>query len=444
MIHTWRHFGLAVLLAFGLTGCGGDEAGVEGWGSKGDSESKKKAPAVTVVELAEVARGDVRDTLAANAVVESEAAADVIPMTSGIVVSLHKDEGDAVRKGDLLAVLDNVSLDASAERAAAEVDRLEGQFTEMEELAARGAVSDRELSDLEFSLRNARTSLREAASTHGQTRLIAPFDGVVAARDVRVGELAGGSTAAFRVVDLHQLRVVAQVPERDLSRVAIGQPAVLTSAYDDEITSTGVVRRIAPVVDSGSGTFRVTIEVDPDQTALRPGQYVGIDIEVDRKPDVTVVRSAAIVYEAGAPVVYVYDVATEDDLKPPKSMGGMGGWGGGGEEGDAEEEDAEESWWASLFGGDEEAEEEEEDPADVYVARRRPVEVGLADDELSEIIKGVEVGERVVTVGQSPLRDGVRLRDVLDPLPEKSAEEEDVDGTEADAGESGSDVEDHG
>jgi membrane fusion protein (multidrug efflux system) len=333
------------------------------------------------------------------------------------------------------------------------VDRLQGQYSEMKQLAARGAVSDRELSDLAFNLRNARTSLREAAATHGQTRLTAPFDGVVAARDVRVGELAGGSTAAFRVVDLHQLRVVAQVPERDLSRVALDQPAVLTSAYDDAVSSTGVVRRIAPVVDSQSGTFRVTIEVASEQTALRPGQYVGIDIEVDRKVDVTVVPASAIVYEAGAPVVYVYDVATEEDLKPATPMGGMGGWGGGdndaGEDGDAAEGEA---WWAGLFGGSGDAEdaEEKEDPADVFVARRRPVEIGLGDDDVSEILSGVEVGDRVVTVGQSHLRDGVRLRDVLDPLPEEHDEDEeegdaeDADEKEADAGEAGSDVEDHG
>jgi len=430
MFHSMRIVSLGLLLCLGGAACSsGDRGGDRGsWGERGDGDAKqkKKQVPVTVVELATVGTGSVRETLAANAVVESESMADIIPMTTGIVVSLHQDEGDPVRKGALLAVLDNVTLDASAERARAEVSRLEEQHREMTELAARGAVSDRELSDITWNLENARTSLREAATTKGQTRLVAPFDGVVAARNVRVGELASGSAAAFTVVDLQELRVVAQVPERDLSRVAIDQTAELTSAYDERVVSTGTVSRIAPVVDSQSGTFRVTIAVDPAQTALRPGQYVNIDIEVDRKEGVVVVPTTSIVYEAGAPVVYAYDEATEEDLKPKFDAGGWGGgggsWGGGGWGGGSNDDGDRGSWWASMFGDEEEAEEEEEDEGQVYVARRHPVELGLGDDDVVEVLSGIDLGAQIITVGQSHLRDGGRVRDAAS-ITEKVADD---------------------
>lgn len=436
---------LLVSLALAVTtGCdlpmgGGDP------GAMGGAEKKEKPEPVTVVELGAAETGAVAEVLTTSASVESEASADIVPSTTGIVVSVHRDEGDAVRKGDLLAVLDNVNLDASAERAAADLRRLQGQYEEMQRLASSGAVSSRELEDLSYQLENARTSMREASRSFGQTRLVAPFDGVVAARDVRVGELAGSGKAAFQVVDPSSLRVVAQLPERDLPRVAVGQAAVLISAYDEDARTSGHVERIAPVVDSASGTFRVTIAVDPSQNALRPGQFVTVDLEVDRRVDVVVVPRKAIVYEDGAPVVYLYDEATEEDLEAAKKKkgGGGGDWGGegggwgggGGDGGDA----AGGSWWAGLFGGEPAKTEDEEAKPEgpVWVARRTAVELGLVDADRAQILTGLDVGARVITVGQSHLRDGARVRDAALPPEGATAPEPSVtdkDDPQPDAG----------
>ena len=83
-------------------------------------------------------------------------------------------------------------------------------------------------------------------------------------------------------MDLSALRVVASLPERDLSRVRVGQTAKLISAYDDAVWTTGSVSRIAPIVDSMSGTFRVTLSLAPEQQVLRPGQFVSVELEVER------------------------------------------------------------------------------------------------------------------------------------------------------------------
>lgn len=429
---------LLLLGSLGLlnaTGCGMPMGG--GPEGMGDFEKKKDKPEpVTVVELGTAERGAVAEVLTTSASVESEASADIVPSTTGIVVSVHHDEGDPVKKGDLLAVLDNVNLDASAERASADLRRLQGQYDEMLRLKASGAVSSRELEDLAYQLENAKTSMREASRSFGQTRLVAPFDGVVAARDVRVGELAGSGRAAFKVVDLTTLRVVAQLPERDLSRVAVGQKAVLISAYDEDARTDGEVQRIAPVVDAASGTFRVTVSVDPAQKALRPGQFVTVDLEVDRREDVVVVPRKAIVYEDGAPVVYVYGPATEEDLAASKKKSKGGGDWGGGDWGSGAGGGGS-SWWASLFGGEEEADEAKADeaPAEVWVARRTSVELGLVDADRAQILSGLDEGARVITVGQSHLRDGARVRDAALPPPEPTVtEKNDGGGDDEDAG----------
>ncbi len=415
----------ALLLAAALAGCG-VEANSHGMQDMPGGKHMPAPDPVTVVETAPVTTGSVADVLATSATVESESAADIIPMSTGIVVSVHKDEGDPVRRGDLLAVLDNVTLDASAERAATELRRLEEQYREMERLAAQGAVSQRELSDLRYQLDSARTSMREASRSRGQTRLTAPFDGVVAARNVRVGELASGSAPAFQVVDPEHLRVVAQMPERDLPRVRVGQPATLTSAYDPELTATGHVARIAPVVDAASGTFRVTVEVDPGQTSLRPGQYVTVDLEVDRRDGVVVVPRKAVVYEDGAPVVYVYDDPTEEELAERDRGEAEGG-------GDEAAEDR--SWFAALFDKGDEGDEgdraeggEAEAPdaeGPVKIARRVPVQLGLLDHEVAQVLDGVAPGQRVITVGQSHLRNLARVVDAAERAAEAEGGPED-------------------
>lgn len=369
----------------------GDDGGKDGWG-KGP-----KAEPVSLVLVDVVGTGEVADNLASTAIIESESSADIIPSTTGVVLSLHKDEGDVVNKGDLLAVLESVSLDAGAERSRAELTRVQQQYDEMSKLAARGAVSDRELQDLAYQLKTAKTSAREASRSFGQTRLTAPFDGVVAARDVRVGELAGSSKAAFRIVDLEQLRAVTTLPERDLKRVDVGQTATLTSAYDSDSQANGLVTRVAPVIDSTSGTFRVTIQLDGMDHDLRPGQFVNVDLEVDRRRDVLVVPKNALVYEDGVPVVYRYipqPAGSDDDEK--SADGG-----------------SDESWYdglVAMFTDAEEEEAEKEEDLDPHIAERVPVNLGLVDDHFAEVLEGVKVGDQLIVVGQSHLRDGARVR----------------------------------
>lgn len=379
-----------------LVACSGG-GGPPGAGG-GDGEAPEP---VSVVEVRPVTRGSVGDTLTASAVVESEAQATLMPEASGVVTRLLADEGDPVQKGQVLAVLENVSLNTGAAKASSEVRRLEAQVARTRDLYAQGAISARDLEDAEHQLTTARLTLREASAGQGTTRIEAPFDGVVAQRDLRVGELASSATAAFQVVDLDRLRVVASLPERELGRVRPGQPVTLVSAYDSEIASHGHVARVAPIVDAASGTFRVTIQVEPGQTALRPGQFVSVNIEVGRHDDVLVVPKKAVVYEDGVPVVYTVvdapepeaDEADEADGADDAASGGWWPFGGGG---------------AEIAADDEAEDEAPEGPQ--LVAERHVVELGLVDDLHGEIASGVDEGDEVVTVGQSHLRDGARVR----------------------------------
>jgi multidrug efflux pump subunit AcrA (membrane-fusion protein) len=266
----------------------------------------------------------------------------------------------------------------------------------MKTLESSGAASAREVEDIAYQLRTAKTTLREATKTYGETRVTAPFAGVVAARDVKVGEQVSSAARAFQIVDLSELRVNAQLPERDVSKVAVDQPARLVSAYDTDQTARATVTRISPVIDATSGTFLVTLTLDADQNSLRPGQFVSVELEVDRREDVLVVPKEAVLYDNGMPVVYRMVEAPEEEDETEDDAA----------EDDEPADDAEEGDTTA-----EQTEDEDEDEGPKYIAERVVLQLGLTDVTTAEVVKGLSKGDRIVVVGHTSLKDGARIRE---------------------------------
>lgn len=374
-------------------------------GGEGDKDKKEdQAPADrrVLVEAEAAALGEVADHLVTTGLLESEAQADIVPEASGLVSQVLVEEGDAVKKGDVLAILSSPTLEAGAERALLELDRARREVETARSLAARGAISEAELRAAEGAYKVAQTTGQEASRTRGFTRLKSPIDGVVSARDVRVGEMAGGRRA-FQVVDPSRTRVVVQLPEKDLARVRVGQPVQLQGAYDETAQASGRVLRVSPVVDLQSGTVRVTIAVDPSGSALRPGQFVKVRIEVDRHRDVLTIPRRALVWIDGEPVAWKV-VEGKPEEQPEKK------------------EDKPPEGLARFFSKP--APEEKPAPPPTWPLRqaeRADLRIGYQDPQRVEVVEGLTASDLVVTVGNQNLRTGTPLRLPGDPLPEKKA-----------------------
>ncbi len=388
-------------------------------GGKGGPDAEDEAPQEpdrrVLVDAAPVTRGDVADHLVTTGSLESEAQADIVPEASGVVTRILVEEGDHVTKGQLLAVLSNPSLQAGAQRAQVEIARARREAETARSLHARGAISDTELRSAEEALTTAEATFAEAAATSDFARIESPIDGTVAVRDLRIGELAGGGRA-FQVVDLDRLRVIVQLPEKDLSKIRAGQKVVLQGAYDEEARGEGTVRRISPVVDSQSGTVRVTIDVDADTTDLRPGQFVKTRIEVDRHTDVLTIPRRALVWIDGQPVAWT---VVDAEWKPEGEEEGADKADQPGD--DAKQEEP--GFFAKLMAGDKDKDAKDDEPEGpppwpLREAARADLEIGFSDPALVEVLSGLEEGDLVVTVGNNNLRGGTPLRLPQDPGPE--------------------------
>lgn len=408
-------FCLSALLAL-APACEGQP---EGEGDEGSAVDEAPGPERRVlVEAAPAGPGSVADHLVTSGTLDSDSQADIMPEAAGLITQVLAEVGEPVRAGQVLAVLANPSLDANADRASIELQKARQALDESERLFKQGAISESELRTARNALAAAETSFNEARRSRGFTRITSPIAGTLAVRDVRVGEVASGGKRAFQVVDMSRLRVVVQLPEKDLPRIRLGQPATLEGAYDEQARAAATVELISPVVDAATGTVQVTIRLAPDQSTLRPGQFVKVRLEVDRRDEVLTIPRRALLYDEGEPIAWrvIEGKAPEAPTAPEGEAGAEG----------------EPSWWTQLFADEPEAQPEGEGEgapaADPWAGvQRRAVEkvrlqVGFADQDRAEILEGLAAGDLVVTVGNANLREEVLVKLPGDADPPPAAE----------------------
>lgn len=430
-VHATLRVALVVVVGAASLHCNGGDGG-DGGPRKGGKRDKSDAHAEegpgperrVLVETTTVSAGEVSDYLVTSGVIEGEFQVDLLPEATGIVSRIMVEEGDVVRPGQTLAVVSSPSLDAGADRANVEVSKARRTLEEATRLHASGAISDKDLQDAKDAMTVATTTQSEATRTRGFTRIDTPIAGTVTVREIRVGELASSARRAFQVVDLDRLRVVVQLPERDLPRVREGQSATLTGAYDETIQVRGHVERIAPVVDAATGTIKVTIAVEPGQTSIRPGQYVKVLVEVDRHHDVLTIPKRALVWDDGEPVAWKVVEAEAPVIE------------------DEETKDAEEpGFFAKLFATSGESSASDDEPkVDRWEGiPRRGVEkirltVGYTDTTNVEVTEGLVAGDLVVVVGNGGLRAETLVKLQDDPEPPKKEESKDKPASDGDKG----------
>lgn len=252
----------AVALGVGLWGCGGDALPETG--------SETEMPAGVVV--AETVTTTVPLLLPAQLYVEHDAF--VFARSLGIVEAVRADVGDRVRRGAVLADLEDEDQTIAAAQAEAAWETARRTAERMRELLESGAVSQAEADSAALAARRAELALRQARRDLTLTRVVAPFDGVVAQRRVRVGQLVEELDTLFRVTALAPLKVSVHVPEQAMT-VAPGDSVEIRVPGRESVAA--VVDRVAPTVDPASGTREVVARL-PRRGDLMPGTAVEVRV----------------------------------------------------------------------------------------------------------------------------------------------------------------------
>ena len=277
---------LAVLCLVALAGCHG---------------KAKDAPAAAPpapVEVQPAARGEMLAVYSGTAPIEADGEAVVVAKVGGELRQLLVEEGAHVRKGQVLARLDGERLRLEAAQSKAQLSKLERDYKRNVELQQRGLVAVSAFENLRYEVDAARAAYDLTALQLSYTDIRAPIDGVVAERFVKAGNTLNPNDKLFRVADLSPLVAHVHVPESELRKLRTGQVA---SAQVDAAGGAfqSFIQRISPVVDSNTGTFKVTLELRDPSNKLKPGMFARIDIVHERRTDVVADLGGARALDAG-------------------------------------------------------------------------------------------------------------------------------------------------
>ena len=351
---------MALLLLVPLAaGCGG-----------GDEEGQQGPPPATAVEVAEARVEPISVRAGAVGTLEAEQRVELKSEVEGVVSAIPVEEGASVGRGQTLVRLDARELAAQAAAAEAAVER---SRTEAENFRVRlernsglleaGAISPQALDDLESGYQAARARTAEAEANlrlarRGLEKAVvqAPFAGRVGDRAFYVGDYISEGDVLMELVDDDPLRVEFELPEEYLGRVELGSPVAIAARSLPGREISGRVAFVSPRVESATRTLKLEAEVPNAERLLRPGQFVDVQIELERRPEAVVVPEEAVVPRGGENFVFVVADGT---------------------------------------------------------AELRQVTLGERAPGRVEVASGLEAGERVVVAGQQKIQDGAAVEATL-------------------------------
>src|SRR5688572_804080 len=313
-----------------------------------DKDGKDKGPEAVPVEVMAAAKRPIAASYTGTAPLEARGESQVIAKTSGVALSVLVEEGQAVKAGQVLVRLDASRAALQAAQTAALMGKLEANYKRSVTLAEQKLMSANDIDQIRFDLENARAANRLANLELSYANVLAPISGVIAERKIKTGNFVQINTPIFRIVDNSQLEATLNVPEREVSTLKQGLGVDLQVDALPGREFSGTIDRIAPVVDSGSGTFRVVCTF-AGGNPLQAGIFGRIRIDYDQRTDALVVPRVALLEDEGDPAVYA--------VKAGKAV-------------------------------------------------RVPVKLGYLDGQWAEVRQGLKVGDQVVTAGKVALREG--------------------------------------
>jgi RND family efflux transporter MFP subunit len=238
-------------------------------------------------------RGTAAEIVYATGAVEPVRWARVASVIRDRIIEVCDCEGQSVKKGDVLARLDDREPRAALQELKAREDFIKREVSRVTELMGRGSATTQAYERASMDLRQIQALISVQQEKIADYTITAPMDGVVLRRDGEVGEIAEVGQILFRVGVLKPLQVVAEVNEEDIPRVAVGQSVLLRTDAFPEGRLAGTVREITPMGDAVAKTYRIRVAL-PDDTPLKPGMSVEANVVIREKPNALLIPADAV------------------------------------------------------------------------------------------------------------------------------------------------------
>ena len=302
-----------------------------------------ETPTVNVTVMPVAAESDFADTFTLPAVIEPNRVVTIAAEIAARVERIPPEEGDRIEAGDLLVQLNEELIRPQFDTAQAQRRRDQIEFERMEALVKEDATSRQDLDNATTALASSTAQLAEVKARLDRTKIFTPLSGILNDLPIEEGEYVQAGTPVAEVVDMSVVKVVVNVPERDIAFFAVGQKAdVLLEARgrdEREETIQGSITFINELANEQTRSTPMEIALDNSAGRLRSGQIVRVRL-TRRVLD----RAVLIPLLAVIPLEEGYAVYTVEDSK----------------------------------------------------ARRREVELGLIQGDRVQIISGLEPGAKLI------------------------------------------------
>ncbi len=332
------------------------------------------APAGVSIEAIKVAKASMPQGITAVGSLRSDESITLRPEVAGRISAITFREGERVSKGAPLVKLDPSVTEAEAQQARANLTLAKAKYNRAVDLEKQGFISGQARDEAENNLKVSEAVLAVAEAKLSKLTITAPFSGIIGLRSVSVGDYVKEGTDMVNLESVDTLKVDFRVPEIYLTQVRVGQTLQMTLDAMPGKSYEGTVFAINPLIDAAGRSVVIRAQVRNQGTVLRPGMFARVRLLTRELQDTLVVPEQAIVPQGDE--WYVYRVVDGKAL-------------------------------------------------------RTKVDIGQRRDGKTEIVRGLQDGEVVVTAGQLKLRDGVPVQTAVVPSPPTAAAGTSPKGTPA-------------
>lgn len=339
-----------VILSGTLTACGAPSGG-----PGGDTPTAGAETTVVSLAMAYPQRQTIALTSEIIGTVKPKNQSEVLPKASGEVLAVHFQAGDRVSAGQVLVTLDSdslVSARINVDNAQIQLDTAQKNLERIQVLYTNGAESEQSLEQAQQSVSTAQLQLESAQDSYSNleknVNITAPLSGVIESRSVEVHDNVSPQSAICTIAQKDTMQVVFQVSERIKNTLQLGDTITLTKNGTDY---SGTITEIADKTSDNSGLFEIKADIAKG-AELSSGSKVALSLITDRADNVLTIPVDAVYYDDGKPYVFINNNG---------------------------------------------------------IAELRYIETGIYDDQLMQVISGLEETTEVITSWSSKLTNGTAV-----------------------------------
>lgn len=280
--------------------------GVFAKANHGDKQKSIKSESLPSVALSKVTDTKNVSSISAIGTVKAAQGIDVSAPTSGIITSIHFESGQSVKAGELLVTLKNDDLKSTVLEDKAKYQLAEANEERSKKLVKRGFVSQQDADQTASSEKQAQAQLDHDEALLKNTIIEAPFPGRLGISQVDLGQYVTAGQVIASLQDRSKMYVDFYIPEKQSDLAQVGDSVILTSHQGESHQWSGKIIALGSKMNDDTRSLPVRAIINKPYNNLTPGMYVDVSVVLPNSVNATAIPQGAVVYNPYGDFVYVY------------------------------------------------------------------------------------------------------------------------------------------